>query len=627
MSLFCSSTSTSRPILSKLAPRQALSLLYPVELSRNIHLYSRDNRPKFDNPMLSSSLGIEAWFIKSLAEAGSCHKDPPKRIEFSSFFTARRPSVTRRRRRLPKILFQRHNHTQDVETEDFYAESEAAEQEEREDERTPFQPNRTREELLELVDQSSGTSYTDQLPLLDLPRLYQPSDGPRLTVSTNAEDEWPPPDYTWPSDPETKVKLEELRIYMRKCRNAKEPVDPEELYRLYRTLPAPRAPYLPSKIRHGMMHHLSIVEKKDEHSMLRYLSVVDDLRVSAIPLSPFEWTSAISFVARYVKKSTEVEVEAALQMWKEMERVANVKATAATFNVLFDVACKAGKLVLAEMIYKEMEARGLEYDRFHHVSLIFYYGLRQSGDGVRASYRALVEDGEIVDTVVLNATISALIRSCEPASAEHMYQRMKEWHFERQNPQLPPRDYHSRREVNLALRHMGKLSKKNLKLRGKFQNKSIVAPDLHTFEILITHYAVTSGELEKVSRLLDEMKVFGLGVHGTIFLRILQGFATHGGIRYTKWTEGRLESVWGSLLQSLDDKVEEVHLSQWLVIWAFRAFSKCTGKARTMQAWEEIRSRWKDAEETELDFAMGQLRHIMEKPDTARMKQDFFLGM
>ncbi|EKD13818.1 uncharacterized protein L3040_005563 [Drepanopeziza brunnea f. sp. 'multigermtubi'] len=575
--------------------------------------------------MVSNSLGFEAWFIKSLADAGNCHK-PTKRSQPSSFFTARRPNVPLRRRQSQRFTFQRHNHTQDFEAEYDYESAETDELQRAEEEK-PFEPNRTKEELLELVDQSTGRSYTDQLPLLDMPQLYQPSDGPHLTVSDKPEDEWPPPDYTWPSDPETKIKLEEIRIYMRDCWQAKKPVNQEELYRLYRALPAPRAPYLPSKLRHSMMHHLSIVEKKDENSMLRYMSVVDDMKVSGIPLNTYEWTSAISFAARYVKRSTEVEVEAALHLWREMEHVANVKATAATFNVLFDVACKAGKLVLAEMIYKEMETRGLEYDRFHHVSLIFYYGLRKSGDGVRHSYKALVEGGEIVDTVVLNAMISALIRSCEASSAEKVYERMKAWHFEREHPQLPPRDYHRRRVVNLALTHMGKISKTNLELREKFQSKSIVAPDLHTFEILITHYANTSGELEKISKLLDDMKVFGLGVHKTIFLRLLQGFATHGGIRYTKWTEARLESVWKSFLQALDDGNEDVEISQWIIAWAFQAFSNCSGRERTMQAWEEIRSRWKDPDDAELDFAMGKLRQVMEKPGRARMKEDFFLGM
>ncbi|PBP22280.1 pentatricopeptide repeat protein [Diplocarpon rosae] len=576
---------------------------------------------------MTSSSGIEAWFIKSLADAGNCHKHALRKLPPSSLCTARRPSISTRKRQSHVTLFQRDKHTHHVEATGREGADAAQDGVQDEVEDAPVEPNRTREELLELVDQYSWTSYTDQLPLLDVPQLYQPSDGPHLTVSAKPEDEWPPPNYTWPADAQTKSKIEALRRYMSTCFYAKEPTDPDEVYRLYRALPSPRAPYLSANLRHRMMHNLSVVEKKDEHSMLRYLSVVDDLKVSAIPLSPTEWTSAISFVARYVHRSTEAEVEAALLMWKEMEHEAGIKATGATFNVLFDVACKAGKLVLAEMVYKEMANRGIEYDRFHHVSLIWYYGLRQSGDGVRAAYKALVEAGEIVDTVVLNAMISGLIRSFESSAAEGVYGRMKRWHLQRENSQLPPRDYHQRRVVNLALVKLGKLSKNNLGMRENFQNKSIIAPDVHTFELLITHHASTSGDLEKIGELLDEMRIFGLGVCGQIFVRLLQGFATHGGIRYTQWTEARLESVWSSLLQALDDEVEGVYFSKWMATRALQAFSKCSGRDRTMQVWKEIRARWKDAEEGDLDFVMGNLRAMVEKPDAAPLNKDFFLNM
>ena len=205
--------------------------------------------------------------------------------------------------------------------------------------------------------------------------------------------------------------------------------------------------------------HLGIVERKDEHSMLRYLSVVDDMKSTAIPLTTGEWTSAISFASRYVARSTEVEVESALHMWREMEHIAGVKGTDGTFNVLFDVACKAGKFTLAEMIYKEMHARGFEFNRFHHVSQIHYYGLKGDGDGARAAYKTLVEAGEIVDTVVLNAMISALITAHEPNAAENIYERMKKIHLESSGSALQPRNYKSRRVINAVLMKMAKIVK------------------------------------------------------------------------------------------------------------------------------------------------------------------------
>jgi pentatricopeptide repeat protein len=482
------------------------------------------------------------------------------------------------------------------------------------------EPNRTREELIALVDQYSGESYTDQLPVLELPRLYQPSDGPHITVSDNVEDEWPPPDQAWFADLETQTKLEKLNKALKDQYK-----DPEEIYELYRALPEPRAPYLESNTRHRMLHHLAVVEYKDEHSMLRFLSVIDDMKGTAIPLTISEWTSAISFAASYTAKSTEVEVEAALVMWKEMEHIAGVKGNGATFNVLFDVACKAGKFTLAEMIHKEMLTRGLELDRYHHVSMIFYHGLMKNGDAARAAYKALVEADEIVDTVVLNAMISALIRSHEAHAAENIYERMKKSHLERPGAELQPKDPRARRLITRTLKMMARISKADKMKREEFQRRSIIAPDRQTFQILLRHFAVQAGEMGKTAKFLEEMTLFDIAPHNALFVPILTAFATHGGIRYTRWTESRLEAVWKSVKQALNDKVEGVDISRWLVIWAIRAFAKCSGKSRTVKVWEEIKQKW-DPGEADLDFVMYELRLILDGPDMAERKDDWVLG-
>jgi pentatricopeptide repeat protein len=482
------------------------------------------------------------------------------------------------------------------------------------------EPNRTREELMALVDQYSGESYTDQLPVLELPRLYQPSDGPHITVSDNVEDEWPPPHQAWFADLETQIKLEKLKNALKYHFK-----DPDEIYELYRALPEPRAPYLESETRHRMLHHLAVVESKNEHSMLRYLSVIDDMKGTAIPLTTTEWTSAISFAASYTAKSTEVEVEAALVMWKEMEHIAGVKGNGATFNVLFDVACKAGKFTLAEMINKEMLTRGFDFDRYHHVSMIFYHGLMKNGDGARAAYKALVDADEIVDTVVLNAMISALIRSHEAHAAENIYERMKRSHLERPGAQLQPKDFRARRLITRTLKMMAIVSKTDKTKREEFQRRSIIAPDRQTFQILLHHFAVQAGEMGKTAKFLEEMTLFDIAPHNALFVPILKAFATHGGIRYTRWTESRLEAVWKSLMQALDDKVEGVDISRWLVIWAIRAFAKCSGKSRTVKVWEEIKQIW-DPGEADLDFIMYELRLVLDGPDMAERKDDWVLG-
>lgn len=680
--------------------------------------------------MVSSSAGLEAWFINSLVNAGNCQKHSTKLVHHTTYLTARRPNLWQQQKY--SAISRRHKHgkaalfklcteprpeleeeeedayklwkavvvpqrakeeASELEAQEGYRQRKAAESElnkrliskskrkgeyqlwrpivpsvtesssspklkegysqrqteelepepeqeyphrkalspdpeteillERESEEgLAPQHNRTREELMELVDKYSGDSYTDQLPLLELPRLYQPSDGPYLEVSEKEEDEWPPPHCAWSADAEVQVQLDKLEEALNVPSLE---INPEVIHRIYRALPAPRAPYLESKIRHKMLHHLSVVERKDEQSMLRYLSVIDDMKGAAIPLNVAEWTSAIAFVARYVSRSTEIECEAALEMWKEMEHIAGVKGNDATFNVLFNVACKAGKFTLAEMIYKEMENRHLEPDRYHHVSLIYYYGLQRSGDGARAAYKGMVDAGEMVDTIVLNAMISALIRSHETNAAENIYERMKRSHFENSDSQLPPQHWKERRNITRILKKMAVLGRKNEESRKAFQAKSIIAPDLHTFRILVTHFAVDVGDLDKTVALLEEMKLFQLPLHGSLFLALLKGFAKHGGVRYTQWTDMRLAKVWRSLLVAIDSEEHDVMFSKWLVIWALRAFAKCSGKSVTLAAWEEVKGKW-EPDPAELDFVMVGLRPILEAPDQAVIKYDWVRG-
>ncbi|TVY59218.1 Pentatricopeptide repeat-containing protein [Lachnellula cervina] len=551
---------------------------------------------------------LEAWFIKSLARAGQCQKHNPQILQQTTFFSSQRPEVTIKRKQAHNVTFSRPQSTRDAKPED---------------EDSVQEPNLTKEELMGLVDQYAGDSITDHLPLLEMPNLYQPNDGPHVTVSDKPEDEWPPPDYTWPADAETKIKLAELEGAVK---NKDLSLDAEDLYQLYRTLPRPRAPYLPAKLRHTFLRHLYTVERKDETSMLRYLSVVDDMKTGGIPLTTMEWNSAISFAARYVTRSTDIEVEAALHMFREMEQVAGVKANGVTFNILFDVACKAGKSTLAGMIYKEMAARDIEFDRFHHVSLIQYHGLRRNGDGARAAYKILVESDEIVDTIVLNAMISALIEAGEATAAENIYERMKRIHMSR-DPDAPlqPRNFLAKRRIARVLKNMAKISRLDPSQRDQFQNKSIIAPDLQTYRILINYFTIQAGDLNTTVKLMDEMKWFKVPIHGALFLSLFKGFSLHGGIRYTHWVETRLESVWQAYIFSIDNDIEDLYISQWMVAWVLKAFAKCSGKARTAAVWAEIKTKWQP-NEMELEFVMDCLRPLMEGPDAAEKKHDWLLG-
>ena len=382
------------------------------------------------------------------------------------------------------------------------------------------------------------------------------------------------------------------------------------IYERYKALPSPRIPYLSVAIIRRLLHRLSVVERKSQASMIQYMSVIDDVRAAGIPLTSGEWSSAIAFAGRCFVKVSAVEVESALHIWREMEHDAGVKGTNVTFNILFDIAVKAGKFVLAEMILKEMEKRNLRLNRFARVGIIYYHGLCGDGDGVRTAYRDLVEAGEIVDTLVMNCVIAALARAGEPTAAYQVYERMKRMHAVKSGARLPAPDWKRSRELGRLLARAAEWYKDDPQKRQTLQDEQSMAPNLRTYLVLLGHYAVRAGELDRVAVLLDEMHFFGVPLHGSIFIALLRGFTVHGGVRYTPWSKARLEGVWSSLHRALDLGMDHVSLGKWMVIWALRAFAKCSGKDRTLEVWEQIQERWRPSD-AELDDVHGVLHEIL----------------
>ncbi len=158
---------------------------------------------------------------------------------------------------------------------------------------------------------------------------------------------------------------------------------------------------------------------------------------------------------------------------------------------------------------------------------------------------------------------------------------------------LPIVHWKKARELGRLLNKAAQRSRHDLKKIEELQMEQSMAPNLQTYQILVGHYAVRAGELDRVAVLLDEMQSLGVPVHGSIFLAIFKAFSIHGGVRYTPWSKARLESVWTSLARALDLATENVILGKWMVIWVLRAFAKCSGKARTREVWEEIQDRWR----------------------------------
>lgn len=388
----------------------------------------------------------------------------------------------------------------------------------------------------------------------------------------------------------------------------------EQIYETYSQLPSVGVKYLSDHYRRLLLHRLSVIETKSKTAMLRYLTLVDHMKEASIPLLQAEWNSAISYAGRCYARVEASEVEAALRIWKEMEQEAEVESGTVTFNILFDIAIKAGKYVLAEMILEEMKTRGLEYNRFSYVSLIYYYGVKGDGGAVRKAYRDMVDAGQIIDTVVMNCIIASLLRAKELPAAEQVYERMKQLVYRKTGQFVPNSDWRASRDLGRALDKASRVMRNDKESLQRLQAEQFLVPDLRTFTIFIDHHTLVTGELRRVTALLEDMQTLRIPMHGRIFVKIFKGFAYHGGVKYTSWTRQRLETVWTSLLSILDEENEgeSEHMMKWTVVWIVRAFAQCCGRARALQIWEEVRDRWRIAGDDEKGAVEHLLRHVLE---------------
>ena len=464
-------------------------------------------------------------------------------------------------------------------------------------------------------------SRDDYLSILDYYResystqASSTSDYYRESYSTQASstsdyenDEHPPPGVAIEKQP-TRKEDERAMAHLLFVLNSSDCTH-EEAFEAYSALTFPGVSYLSPALRRVLFRRLSVMERKTRAAKIRFLSVVDDMRAANLPMIDGEWNSAIAFCGQCFRYLTAVEVEDALKMWTEMEREANIKGRTVTFNILFDMAAKAGKFVLAEMILKEMEDRKLKYNRFSRNAFIFYHGLRGDGDAVRRAYRDFVEAGEIVDTVVLNTVITALIQTGEPAAAEQVYERMKQIHTKQTGHVIPPGNWRQVRDLGRVLNRATARLRDNPKQLRQVQEQQSLAPDTQTYLQFVEYHVSKSGEIRRIATLLAEMQHLGLPMHGRMFTKLFKGFAYHGGVRYSSWNRPRLEAVWASMLEATDQEMDNVRVMKWLVVWAVRAFERCAGRQRTLEIWSELKSRWKP-EDGDVDSVITLLRGIL----------------
>jgi hypothetical protein len=402
-------------------------------------------------------------------------------------------------------------------------------------------------------------------------------------------------------------------------------VSHDHLYHLYRTLPSPRAPHLPRKQLNNLLYTLQRTPHKSTMTLSRYLSILDDMKSSFIPISLPEWNSAIYLTARSTtSKPTPADLDASLRIWREMESTHNTPGDTMTFTILFDTAVKASKFSLAEMLHQESVKRGLPMDRLSRMSLLFYAGCLRDGIAVRKAYAQLVQAGEIINTAVLTNVITGLLTSGELPAAEETFARMKEMHAAKSGATLPPSTWSDRKQLRRILNTAADRYRDDADKRRVFQDASPIAPDWRTYMVFIRYHATHSGSFDKIMELLREMDEFGVAPAQPIFYWVLFGFQKHGGIRYSPWRSQHLETVWKAFLKAHDEKraagsdsVDDVDadaaysthepnagkedpilITHGLVEAAVKAFYKCVGKVRAQEVYTDIRERYEPTPRT-----------------------------
>ena len=347
-----------------------------------------------------------------------------------------------------------------------------------------------------------------------------------------------------------------------------------ELFDAYKMLPKPGVSHLPQGVIRLFLQRMSTPRVKSSKAKLRYLHLIDEMQKANVPITKAEWSSAIYLAGRSFSKVHEHDVTQAWRLWEAMEQEAGVQASHVTFNILFDIAIRAGKYLLGELVLRKMHQRGLRLNRLGRVSLIYYFGLKADGDGVRKAYRDFVEAGEIVDTLVMNCVIASLIRAQEPVAAEQVYERMKNLQAGLRAGQQhevgeplyqrypPPGSTEIERQV--ASDHLGRVLQRAPNLRKvlpeahtALQDSMPLKPDQMTFRPMITYHATTSGNLDRLTVLLnDKMQLFGLSLTSLDYRLFFKGFALHGHppSEDNPWTIERLDLVRQSCFEDIKER-------------------------------------------------------------------------
>lgn len=366
---------------------------------------------------------------------------------------------------------------------------------------------------------------------------------------------------------------DEGRAYTRLKKLLRDEYTPaEELYREYQKLNFPRAARINRKTLRLLLHRLSHYDHRGFHAqaaMVRYLSILDEMKATSVHITRSQWDTSIKFAAQASSWIRSGKYDSVVSIWKEMENY-GVMGNHITLTTLYNVANKAGRYADADRIWNILLSRGLPIDRISRSAEIYAFGLRKDGDRVRSVYNAMVDAGEVIDTNVLNCVIASLIIADEGSAAEEIFSRMKILHEELiaaasavqatenrstelgtttlnetdsslQTPCPNPRvsiSYErgpkpsTSASADRALRSLlSRLDPTKLRqspaLRSAIQAATPVMPNHHTFRCMLSYYALRMGNLDQSFKLLNELPLAGIPLSTPLFDILFRAFALH----------------------------------------------------------------------------------------------------
>ena len=360
------------------------------------------------------------------------------------------------------------------------------------------------------------------------------------------------------------------------------------LFRLYRDLPAPGVAVLSQRTRGALLRLFAHPRDRRWVDARRYLALVDDMVAARLPVSRSLWSSAIHLAGRANGKVLRRDLIRAVGLWQKMEHVAGVKADEVVFNILFDIAIKAGAFKVADRLEEEMTERGMGFSRCGKVSKIYYFGLMRDAEGIRSAFDEFIKSGEVVDTVVMNCLVASFLRAGEIQTAEQLYSRMLEQQQSKNKHALPSDDgscFHiggpnlsyDMPQYRQRARKLGRVLKKSTALKEKFpeyhralQDSLSMAPDTRTFHIFLRHYAHNTGQLDSFMAVMRDMeKTFVVPPRAIIYLFLFEGFALHGR-RKKQWSAENLRLTWHAYIRALRDsnaRLRGLYLNNRKMTW------------------------------------------------------------